>query len=95
MDNQPRRAALAQRLAAAGAAHGEYEMTALHGEYDQQWAEWYAHYLIGHGWNEAFTNGWDTPELAQALAQANTDHRAGEPKTPWHEFYAARFAERA
>jgi hypothetical protein len=95
MADEQRRAALAQRLAQAGAAHGEYEMTALHGEYDQQWADWYAHYLLGHGWNETFNNPWETAELAGALTQANTDHLANDPKTPWHEFYAARFAARS
>lgn len=95
MADEQRRAALAHRLAQAGAAHGEYEMTALHGEYDQQWADWYAHYLIGHGWNDAFANDWSMPELADALSAANTDHRASAPNSPWNSFYAARFAERS
>ncbi len=95
MDDQQRRAALSQQLAQAGSAHGIYEAQALNGKYDQQWADWYAHYLIQHGWNESFTKTWNISELAQTLRQANTDHRANAPKTPWHDFYAAQLAGRA
>lgn len=93
MDEQQRRDELAQRLSNAGAAHGEYEMTALHGEYDEQWAEWYADFLLGHGWNDVLTRVWTPSELAAALRQANADHRANAAQQPWQDFYAERFAQ--
>jgi len=93
MDDPQRRAELAQRLSDAGAAHGRYEMTALHGEYDPQWAEWYARYLTSHGWNEFFSSAWDNAELAAALRQADSDQRAYAPQSRWQDFYAARFVE--
>jgi hypothetical protein len=94
MDDSQRRVALARHLAEAGAAHGEYEMTALHGEYDREWAEWYAHYLLGHGWNDLFGTAWTAEELGVALRGADADHRANAPSTPWNEYYAAEFASR-
>lgn len=93
MDDEKRRAALAERLNAAGAAHGEYEKNALNGEYDEQWAEWYAAFLIGHQWNDLFTKSWNVGELAEALRQANTAHRAGASLTRWQDFYSERFAD--
>jgi hypothetical protein len=95
MDDVKRRAAMAERLTAAGAAHGEYEKNALNGEYDEQWAEWYAAFLIGHQWNDLFSNGWNESELADALRQANTAHRADAPSTHWQDFYSEKFAGRA
>ncbi|TAH50783.1 MAG: hypothetical protein EYC68_13180 [Chloroflexota bacterium] len=92
MDDQARRAALAQRLSDANAAHAEYEKTELQGEYDQQWPEWYAAYLIAHAWNELFARAWDVNELSTALREADTAHRAAASKSSWQEFYAARFA---
>lgn len=82
---------LSQQLAAAGAAHGEYEMTALHGEYDQQWAEWYANYLLAHDWNDIFPEAWNAASLADALRQADTAHRANAPQQKWQDYYAEFF----
>jgi len=94
MDDEKRRAALAEQLTAAGTAHGEYEKNALNGEYDEQWAEWYASYLIGHQWNDQFRTGWDVGELAEALRRANTAHRADAPLRRWQDFYSEQFAAR-
>lgn len=95
MISEQRQATLAKHLAQAGAAHGDYERTVLFGEYDKAWAEWYAHTLLGYGWNELFENAWTEEELAAGLRQADAEHRANAPGTPWYEYYAARFAERA
>lgn len=96
MDDQQRRVELAQRLSEAGAAHGQYEMTALHGEYDQQWAEWYARFLLDHGWNDLWARldsparVWTVSELSDALRHADTDQRATAPQQRWQDFYAER-----
>jgi hypothetical protein len=39
-------------LRQAGAAHGEYETRELGGRYDQNWPDWYARYLVEHGFAE-------------------------------------------
>jgi hypothetical protein len=51
MANDQQRAVIAL-LREAGAAHGVYETTELGGVYDQQWAAWYAAYLLKHGLGE-------------------------------------------
>ena len=38
---------LVQALKAAGSAHHEYETNALSGQRDEQWAGWYAAYVLG------------------------------------------------
>lgn len=95
MDDQQRRTTLSRRLIEAAKAHFEYEKTVLQGVYDQQWAGWYADFLIGHQWNELFRDHWTVPELAEALRQADIDYKANAPQTKWQDHYAARFAERA
>lgn len=92
MDDQERRAELSQRLASASAAHAEYEMTALHGEYDQEWAEWYARYLLDHGWNDLFAQEWMPDELADALRRSDIEQRANAPHRHWYEYYAELLA---
>ncbi len=92
MTEQERRDELVRRLEAAGSAHGEYETKSLNGVYDQQWADWYAQYLIENGWNDQFSQKWTAPQLAEALRQADTNHRTDPSKPAWSKFYAARFA---
>lgn len=38
---------LRQALEAAGSAHHDYESNALEGQRDEQWAGWYAAYVLG------------------------------------------------
>lgn len=90
MTDQERRAAAVQQLTAASAAHFEYETTALQGVYDQQWAEWYADYLVQHGWNDLFEQAWTVQDLTDALCQADAAHRQNEPDAQWHDYYAPR-----
>jgi hypothetical protein len=93
MDDQQRRAAVTEQLAAAKEAHIEYEMTALRGEYDAQWAEWYAHYLLENNWNDLFSAPWDEAELAAALRELDAAHRSKDPDAQWQEFYAGNLLQ--
>lgn len=90
MTDQERRSAAVRQLEAAGAAHFVYEKNDLHGEYDQQWAEWYADYLIANGWNDLFENAWGVEDLSVALRESDAAHRAHSPNARWTEFYAPR-----
>lgn len=45
--NPPARQDLEDALAAAGAAHHEYEVNLLGGKRDEQWPGWYAAYVLG------------------------------------------------
>ena len=47
MADLPNRAQLEQALAAAGSFHDDYERTVLKGIADQQWAGFYAAYVLG------------------------------------------------
>lgn len=38
--------ALAEMLREAEAAHGEYEKTVLGGKRDENWADWYAEFIV-------------------------------------------------
>ena len=44
---QPSREELAKALKAASAAHHDFETNVLHGVRDEQWAGWYAAYVLG------------------------------------------------
>lgn len=90
MTDQERSAAAVEHLSAAGAAHSVYEKNDLNGVYDQQWAEWYAQYLVDHGWNELFQEDWMVQDLTSALREADVAHRQNEPNARWSEYYAPR-----
>lgn len=47
MSELPSAELLTQALRAAGAAHHDYESHALNGVRDEQWAGWYAAYVLG------------------------------------------------
>lgn len=47
MDKPPSREKLVQALGAAGSAHHEYEQNVLAGVRDEQWAGFYAAYVLG------------------------------------------------
>ena len=47
MNAKPAAADLENALQAAGQAHHEYETNFLEGERDEQWAGWYAAYVLG------------------------------------------------
>lgn len=44
-----RATAIQALLGEAEQAHATYESTELHGEYDREWARWYARYAVDHG----------------------------------------------
>ena len=55
-------------LVAAGSAHHEYQKNALSGQRDEQWAAWYAAYLLGR------LGDFETPtKLAVLLQEAQGD----------------------
>jgi hypothetical protein len=59
---------LEEALAAAAAAHHEYERTVLNGERDTMWAGFYAAFVLGH-FGEFTTAG----RLAILLAEVGVD----------------------
>lgn len=62
------RVEIEQALRAAGNAHHEYEQTVLNGVHDEQWAGWYAAYVLGR------LGDFATPgELTRWLAGVSAD----------------------
>lgn len=87
---------IAQLLSETGSAHGDYEMTALGGAYDEQWPDWYSRHLVDQGLNDLL--GRDTPfsvdELSQALREADVAFKADRvamAASSWPRYYAQRF----
>jgi hypothetical protein len=81
---------VARLLREAGAAHAVYETTVLGGVRDEDWAAWYAAYLLDHGLKEALpTSGLhDVNRLAAALTRLDADYRREQPGEEWPDFYA-------
>ena len=86
MATVPTQEQLRAALADAGNAHHEYESSVLRGARDEQWAGWYAAYVLGRlghfampslltQWLESVTSAGDWPKEAAALvlSKARTD----------------------
>jgi cobalamin biosynthesis Mg chelatase CobN len=81
---------VARLLRAAASAHAEYETTVLGGVRDEDWAGWYATYLLDHGLKDVLpTSGLHAVNrLAARLKQLDADYRREQPGEEWPEFYA-------
>jgi hypothetical protein len=86
--------AIAAQLEATERAHGAYETTELNGEYDQEWAAWYAHHAVEQGIGELLGHDIDADELAVELTEGFAAFEAADPPPPvgWATFIAARLA---
>jgi hypothetical protein len=73
-------------------AHSIYEMSVLGGVYDEQWSDWYASYLLGHGLPDLLPNldRTDPTQLSAILKQLDTDYRRDQPDSEWPSYYAER-----
>lgn len=87
-----RHAALAALLSDAGDAHGAYERDALGGRYDDDWATWYAAYLVAHGFADALGRPITAEEVRDLLIACDRAHKAEGITTPWPDDYARRIA---
>ena len=82
---------LVRLLREASAAHAVYERDTLAGVRDEDWAAWYAGYMLEHG--AGSIAGW--PDSARSLegaaallARADENHRATALQEDWPEYYA-------
>jgi cobalamin biosynthesis Mg chelatase CobN len=91
-DSETRIAAL---LRETESAHGAYETTVLGGVRDEDWAAWYATYLLDHGLGELLPGleSSGAKSLATTLVQLNDDVQRLRPAEEWPEFYARRMVE--
>jgi len=72
------------------AAHSVYEGRELNGVYDQDWAIWYAAYLVEHGIGDLLHQAITAEYLAQLLKQYDRDYRAQQRQEGWPDYYAAQ-----
>lgn len=85
-------------LAQAKKVHIEYETDVLGGKYDEEWARWYAGYLIEHGLPDLLVSGnklgLDVDRVAALLTEADVLHRANAPDSDWMPYYARYLLDR-
>ena len=75
-------------LRQAGSAHGQYESTVLKGVYDQDWAIWYAAWILEHGLNDVLKTDFDADSFGKLLFSINQDHQHDSKGLSWAEFTA-------
>jgi hypothetical protein len=83
-------AAVAALLRETERAHGAYEKDALGGVRDQEWAKWYAAYLLDHGlanWLPG-AGGLGVAGLGRTLSKLASDYERERPADAWPEVYA-------
>lgn len=81
-------AAIEHLLRAAEAAHGEYERAELGGVYDQRWADWYAQWLVDHGYNTLVDVAIEAEGLSALLDRLFELYRASGSGESWSSYFA-------
>jgi hypothetical protein len=78
----------------ASEAHDTYEKAELDGVYDQDWAQWYATYVIEHGLSLLLRHAVTVPQLADFLAETNLDYQRvnRESDSDWATYTSRRLA---
>ncbi|MBV7327184.1 hypothetical protein KFU94_02770 [Chloroflexi bacterium TSY] len=81
-------------LKQAGSAHHTYEQTVLKGVYDQEWAIWYAKYIVDNGINDLLSQSLTAEQMGDLLEETNTLHGQTDQSQSWPEFASRIIAER-
>lgn len=68
-------------------AHGQYEQTILNGIYDQNWATWYANYVIKQGLGKVLHRAFSGEKLSQFFSQ-NYEYKAEKSQETWSAYTA-------
>lgn len=77
-------------LVQAGEAHGTYEIDVLHGVYDQDWALWYAGYVVEQGISALIGHVVTVNQMAQFFTTTFADYQAAQPGESWAAYTARR-----
>ncbi len=80
---------LADLLSEAAEAHHHYETDVLK-QADNDWAGWYAEYLMQHGAANALPRPLAVDQLAARLSEYAAAFEAQKPAGSWQDFYAER-----
>lgn len=86
---------IATLLARAEAAHRAFEADTLGGQRDEQWAPWYAAFLIEHGLNDLLEpdRSFTIEQLERRLVAADAAYRQAQPEVSWPVAYAQRLLD--
>src|SRR4051794_41096346 len=84
---------IASLLRQTAEAHDKYEQSALGGQYDAEWPNWYARYLVEHGLPDLLGRGasLDSNEVEELLKKADESYRATAPDQHWADYYAQNY----
>jgi hypothetical protein len=80
-------------LIQAEQAHGQYEQTILNGIYDQDWAIWYANYVIDQGIDKVLNRSFSGERLSQFLSQSYEQYKAEQSQKTWAACSAQKLVE--
>jgi hypothetical protein len=78
-------------------AHGVYETGELAGVYDENWAAWYARYLVDHGIEAMLGRALTVDQLTRLLADNFDQYRTEDPAAgaTWADWTARRLVDTA
>jgi hypothetical protein len=80
---------LSELLQQAKEAHSQFEKVELGGQFDEQWAAWYADYLVTSGGLASLLEKEpDIDQLSSALNEISQRHKAERTAEPWQEYTA-------
>ena len=81
---------ITQLLNQAGQAHGRYEQTELKGVYDQQWARWYAGYVVEQGISALLGHVATVDQVTAFFTASYDDFQRNKPAESWAAYTARR-----
>jgi hypothetical protein len=80
-------------LIRAEQAHGQSEQTILNGIYDQDWAIWYANYVIDQGIDKVLNRSFSGERLSQLLSRSYEQYKAEQSQKTWAAYTAQKLVE--
>lgn len=81
-------AAIRQLLSQTEQAHGQYEESELRGQYDENWAAWYASYLAENGLGQLLQVPLSAREIQTFLTESYLQFRQTETSLDWSNYTA-------
>ncbi|MCY6493512.1 hypothetical protein [Leptolyngbya sp. GGD] len=85
---QTKTSTIALLLTQAGQAHHDYEKSVLKGVYDQDWARWYAEYVIQNGLSECLEQEVTVQQVSQFFIQSYEAYKGKKSGETWADYTA-------
>ncbi|MBD1856005.1 MULTISPECIES: hypothetical protein [Leptolyngbya] len=91
---QTKTSAIALLLTQADQAHHDYEQSVLKGLYDQDWADWYAEYVIQNGLSELLEQEVTVQQVSQFFTQSYEAYKGKKSGESWADYTAKEMQQR-